>query len=69
VELAPHEAYPDACDVGIPHSIIFVNVGNDIEVTVIFRAIVEIEVYLCHIGCWHDSIAEVWVCLAFCLAC
>jgi len=45
--------------VGVPHSIILVNVSNEIEVGVIFGAIVEIEVYLCHIGCWHDFIPQV----------
>jgi len=69
IELAPHGAYLDACDIGVPHSIIFVNLSNEIEVRVIFGAVIKIEEYLCHIGCWHDSIAEVWVCLAFCLAC
>jgi len=59
IELAPDGAYPDACDIGIPHSIIFVNVSNEIEVRLIFGAIIKIEVYLCHIGCWHNSIPEI----------
>jgi len=59
IELAPHGAYPDSCDLGVPHSIIFVNVSNEIDVGVIFGAVIEIKVYFCHIGRSHDSIPEV----------
>jgi len=69
VELTLCVAYPDTFDSGIPHSIIFVNVTNEREVRVILGTVFEIEVYLGHISCWHDSIAGVCACLAFCLAC
>jgi len=45
VELTPHGAYLDACDIGVPHSIIFVNMSNEIEVGVIFGAVYEVKVY------------------------
>jgi len=43
-ELDPHGAYLDTCDIGIPHSIVFVYVSNEIEIGMVFGAIFEIQV-------------------------
>jgi len=56
-------------DIGIPYSIIMVNVSYEMEVGVFLVAIFENEVYLCHISPCYDSIPEVCICLAFSLEC
>jgi len=42
--------------------------SREIEVRVLFGACIEIKVYLYHIGCQYDSIPEVSIYFAFCLA-
>jgi len=43
--------------------------SNEIDVSVIFRAVLVIDVYLSHIGHWYDSIPEFWIWLVICVAC
>ena len=47
--MALHGVYAYACNVGIPHSMIVINLSSEIEVAVFFGTVFEIELYLCHI--------------------